>query len=127
MTFARLASGKKGEEIAASYLRKQGYKILEKNYRTKLGEIDIIANDNGCISFVEVRSINNLSFILPEDTINKNKELQIMRVALAYIKRYKLENKSCRFDVISIENVDGATPQIRLIKNAFELDNRYRY
>ena len=125
MTFARISSGRKGEEEAVSYLRKNGYKIIERNYRTKLGEIDIIADCKGCICFVEVRAKNNPAFGSPEETILKNKQLQISKAALAYIKKFKLEDKSCRFDVVSIQNVYSSAPEIKLIKNAFELDNRW--
>ena len=127
MTFARISSGKSGEEKAVSYLRKEGYKIIERNYRTKLGEIDIIADYEGCVCFVEVRAKNNPAFGLPEETILKKKQLQISRIALAYIKSRGLEDKNCRFDVVSVEGVDSPCPQIKLIKNAFELDPRYSY
>lgn len=127
MTFARINSGKRGESIAVSYLKKQGYKIIEKNYKTKLGEIDIVADNKGCICFIEVRAKNNQTFGLPEETILKKKQLAISRTALTYIKQYKLEERCCRFDVVSIEDVNSANPEIRLIKNAFELDNRYSY
>lgn len=126
MTFARINSGKKGEGLAVSYLKKQDYKIIEKNYKTKLGEIDIIADYKGCICFVEVRARNNQVFGLPEETILKKKQLQVSKAALAYIKRYKLEDKSCRFDVVSIKGVDSPDPEIKLIKNAFDLDSRWR-
>ncbi len=127
MTFARINSGKKGEGLAISYLKKQGYEIIEKNYKTKLGEIDIIADCKGCVCFVEVRAKNSLSFGAPEETIIKRKQLQISKAALAYIKRYKLEDESCRFDVVSIKGVDSPVPEIKLIKNAFDLDSRYTY
>lgn len=127
MTFARIDSGKAGEEKAVSYLRGEGYKIIERNYRTKLGEIDIIADCKGCICFVEVRSKNNASFGLPEETIVKKKQLRVSKAALAYIKKFKLENRSCRFDVVCVEGVDSRKPVVKLIKNAFELDARYSY
>ncbi len=126
MTFARINSGKKGERLATSYLKKQGYKIIEKNYKTKLGEVDIIADYKGCICFIEARASNNQAFCLPEETILKKKQLQISKTALAYIKQHKLENKSCRFDVVSIKGVDSPDPEIKLIKNAFDLDSRWR-
>lgn len=127
MTFQRINSGKSGERLAVTYLKREGYKILETNYRTKLGEIDIIANHEDCTCFVEVRAKNNLAFGLPEETILKKKQLQISKAALAYIKRFKLEDRSSRFDVVSITGVDSANPVIKLIKDAFELDNRYAY
>ena len=127
MTFARIYSGKNGEDLAVFCLLKQGYKIIERNYKTKLGEIDIIADCRGCICFVEVRAKNSLSFGAPEETIIKRKQLQIAKAALLYIKKYKLQDKSCRFDVVSIEGVDRPMPEVRLIENAFELDSKYRY
>nr|MBU1328891.1 YraN family protein [Candidatus Omnitrophota bacterium] len=102
------------------------YKIIEKNYKTKLGEIDIIADYKGCVCFVEVRARNNQVFGLPEETILKKKQLQVSKTALAYIKQYRLEDKSCRFDVVSIRGVDSPDPEIKLIKNAFDLDDRWR-
>jgi len=126
MTFARIKSGKKGEDEAVSCLRGHGYKIIERNYRTKLGEIDIIADYEGCICFVEVRAKNNTAFGFPEETILKKKQLSISKAALTYIKKFKLENKSCRFDVVSIKGVDSPYPEIKLIKNAFDLDSRWR-
>jgi putative endonuclease len=126
MTFARINLGKKGEGLAVSYLKKQDYKIIERNYRTKLGEIDIIADCKGCTCFVEVRAKNSPAFGLPEETILKKKQRQISKAALAYIKKFKLEDKSCRFDVVCIEGVDSLRPQVRLIKNAFDLDNTWR-
>ena len=127
MTFARIYSGKNGEDLAVFCLLKQGYKIIERNYKTKLGEIDIIADCRGCICFVEVRAKNSLSFGAPEETIIKRKQLQISKAALLYIKKYKLQDKSCRFDVVSVEGVDKPRPEVRLIENAFELDSKYRY
>jgi putative endonuclease len=127
MTLEKIKSGKSGEDLAVSCLRKEGYRIIERNYRTKLGEIDIIADCKGCVCFVEVRSKNSLAFGSPEDTIIKKKQHQITKAALLYIKRHKLEDRSCRFDVACVEGVSGARPEIRLIKNAFELDPRYSY
>ncbi len=126
MTFARIESGKSGEKLAVSYLQGEGYRIIERNYRTKLGEIDIIAESKGCICFVEVRAKNSLAFGLPEETILKKKQLQVSKAALVYIKKFKLEDKSCRFDVVCIEGVDSLRPQVRLIKNAFDLDSAWR-
>lgn len=127
MTFARIDTGKKGEGLAVSHLEKQGYKIIARNYKTRLGEIDIIGEDKGCICFIEVRSVNSRRFCPPEDTINNRKQHQIAKAALSYIKRCGLEDRNCRFDVVCIEDVDTSLPKIGLIKNAFELESRYRY
>lgn len=127
MTFRRIRTGKKGEGLALACLKRQGYKIIEKNYKTKQGEVDIIANDKDCISFIEVRSRNTERFGAPEYSINREKQNQIAKIALSYIKRYGLEDRDCRFDIVCIEDVNSAFPKIKLIKNAFELDTWYRY
>lgn len=127
MTIARKSSGRRGEGLAQSFLKKYGYKIIEKNYKTKAGEIDIIGKDRDCTCFVEVRSSNSLNFGLPEYTIDGRKQNQIAKAALMYIKRNGLEDKDCRFDVVCIEAVDSPSPKPKLIKNAFDLDARYKY
>jgi len=127
MIFKRIGTGKKGEDLAFSYLKEQGYRIIGRNYKTAQGEIDIIGDDGGCISFVEVRSMNAGGPGSPEYTINRRKQGQVTKVALSYIKKYRLEDRKSRFDVVCIEDVDGISPKIRLIRNAFELDRRYSY
>ena len=127
MTYARIDCGKKGEALAKRFLKKHGYKILVQNYCTKSGEIDIIADDKKCTSFIEVRSVATGNTGPPEYTINRKKQAQITKAALLYIKRYGLEDRDCRFDVVCIKNVNGSFPEINLIKNAFEMDSRYLY
>lgn len=127
MSFARIDSGKRGELLAISYLKKLGYKIVAKNYKTNLGEIDLIARDRDTVCFIEVRSKNSPDFGLAEETITGKKKTQISKAALGYIKRFGLEDYSCRFDVVCIQNVNTSEPEIKLIKNAFELADRYSY
>jgi len=127
MTLARLRTGKKGEELACWFLEEQGYRIIEKNYRTRFGEIDIIGDDKGFISFVEVRTRAGDDPGSPEDSIGFRKQNQIARSALAYIKSKHLEDRDCRFDVVCVKNINSVSPRMSLIKNAFELNSRYRY
>lgn len=127
MSAERIETGKKGESLAQSFLKRSGYKIIEKNYKTRFGEIDIIGKDRGYVSFIEVRSVNTERFGLPEETIDRKKQLQVTKVALSYIKKYQLEDTPCRFDVVCIEDVNNSSPKIKLIKNAFELELEYRY
>jgi putative endonuclease len=127
MSLRGIGTGKKGERLALLHLRKEGYKIIETNYNSRHGEIDIISSDRDCISFVEVRSKSTEGFGLPEYTINRRKKNQIQRAALSYIKTKNLEDRDCRFDVVCIEDINGRSPRIRLIKDAFELDTWYRY
>jgi len=127
MTFERLSTGKRGEDLALLYLKRHGYKIIGRNYKTKVGEIDIIGTDKDVISFIEVRSINSATSVSPEYTINKKKQNQITKTALSYIKSNALENKDCRFDVVCVEGARNSLPNIKLIKDAFEIALRYRY
>lgn len=112
------------ETVAVDFLEKQGYRILQKNFRTKLGEIDIIAKDKNTICFVEVKSRANTSRGLPEETISNFKRRKVSRTALAFLKQNNLMDSDARFDVVSI---DLNEVKINLFKNAFELDARYSY
>jgi len=118
--------GKRGEEIAVSLLKDNGYKILLKNYKTKLGEIDIIASDKGTICFIEVKTRQSDRFGLPVEAISVFKQRQISKVALVFLKERNLLDKKARFDVVSIL-YSKDTPQLDLIKNAFELSNDFVY
>ncbi len=108
--------GSFGEFIAAKYLENKGYKILETNYLSKNGEIDIIALNSNTIVFVEVRMRNNSSYY-PEETINKNKIKKIIKTAFLFLQERNIKNMDVRFDVISIK--DG---EINHIENAFDMD-----
>lgn len=110
--------GKKGEKLAVRYLKKQGYKIIEINYKTKLGEIDIIALDRNTLVFIEVKSRISQKQGLPQEAINKRKQQQIQKVAEFYLKQKSLKHLNCRFDVISVLFFDY-NPEITLIKDAF--------
>ncbi len=118
--------GKRGEEIAVSLLKDNGYKILLKNYKNKLGEIDIIASDKDTICFIEVKTRRSDRFGLPVEAISAFKQRQISKVALLFLKERKLLDKKARFDVVSVLYLKD-TPQLGLIKNAFELNNDFSY
>lgn len=107
--------GKKGEEDAVKYLKKNKYEILERNFRTKAGEIDIIAMKNDVVVFVEVKKRNNSSYGAGFDAVDLKKQQKIINAAQIYISFQKKEKK-CRFDVISIDNKN-----INHIENAFGL------
>ncbi len=111
--------GKEGEEIAITYLRKKGYRILRRNYRTVFGEIDIIAKDKDTIVFTEVKTRTDETFGYPFEAVNRRKREKIKKVALAYIKKLKREVPA-RFDVLSI-NFENEKKQIKHIKDAFEV------
>ncbi|MFO7965082.1 MAG: YraN family protein [Desulfobacterales bacterium] len=112
--------GKKGEMLASKLLKRRGYKILETNYKTLTGEIDIIAKDRDTLVFVEVKSRRSTRFGDPKFSITRKKKEKIALTALFYLKMTDQMNKRARFDVVTILN-SGADPQIEIVKNAFEI------
>jgi putative endonuclease len=115
----RRAIGSSGEDIACDYLVGQGYKILEKNWRLKIGEIDVIALDPaGVTAFVEIKCAQTSRYGTPESHVNRAKQRQIYRMAQAYLQKNKIYKIKCRFDVIGITYKNGR-PDIRHLKNAF--------
>ncbi len=112
-------SRNKGENIACAFLKKSGYKIIEKNFRTRYGEIDIVASELNTICFVEVKSRSRKDYGLPEEFVDKNKQKKLIKAALAYISKNKIEDQDMRFDIVS---VDLNTSESRIIKNAFDVD-----
>lgn len=97
------AKGARGEEIARKYLKKQGLKILDMNFRSKMGEIDIIAKEKDTLVFVEVKSSMNTHFGSPLDWVPLKKQKRIIRVSQAYMLIKGLNKSSIRYDVISID------------------------
>ena len=112
--------GKESESLAVLHLKKNGYKILEQNYRNKLGEIDIIAKEKGTLVFVEVKARRSDLFGNPKWAVTPKKQRKISMVALYYLKATKQIHVKARFDVISISSAQD-NPRIEIVKNAFEL------
>ena len=103
-----------GENIARDYLKSNGYRIVKTNFKNIIGEIDIIAYDGEILVFVEVKYRKTSKFGLPREAVNSAKQNKIRLVATSYIKKYKLFDKICRFDVLEILD-----DEITLIKEAF--------
>ncbi len=114
------AKGDIGELLAAKYLKKHGYKILETNYRCTLGEIDIIAKHKRVLAFVEVKTRGSDSFGHPKTAVTRQKQRKISMVALEYLKRTRQSGVKARFDVVAVHAL-GDNPRIEIIQNAFEL------
>jgi putative endonuclease len=112
--------GKDSESLAARYLKKSGYKILEQNYRNKLGEIDIIAKEKGVLVFVEVKAGKTPFYGNPKWAVTPKKQRKISMVALHYLKTTKQTHVKARFDVVAL-SLTKENPRIEIIKNAFEL------
>lgn len=107
-------TGAQGEEVACKFLKKRGYKILERNYKNPVGEIDIVAKRKKVIVFIEVKTRTSDFFGLPREAVDEYKQEKIRRVALGYLKRSRAIDSLIRFDVIEI--IDG---KVEHIENAF--------
>jgi putative endonuclease len=118
MSNHNLKLGKLGEEKAKKYLSMRFYKILETNYRTRAGEIDIIAKDGDCVVFVEVKTRTNDHYGSPCEAVSYYKQKHMVNVAKSYIAKTGFELE-CRFDVIEvvINNNIFKTAKINHIKN----------
>ena len=113
------ALGDRAENLAARHLRNLGYKIIIRNYRSPVGEIDIICRDGDALVFVEVKS-RTMDSPSPEDQVNHHKQHQITKAAKTYLTRYGFPQPPARFDVVAVVWPEGSAPEIRHIKHAFE-------
>ena len=109
----------RGENAAARYLRQIGYKIILRNYRSPLGEIDIIARDGDTLVFVEVKT-RAYDDPTPEEQVNTTKQHQITKAARTYLNRYGSSQPPARFDVVAVVWPADREPAIRHVQNAFE-------
>jgi len=109
--------GREGEKRAENTLKRAGYKIIEKNFRSRFGEIDIVAEENGCLVFVEVKKRNTPNFGDPFNAINARKRQHLIKCAMFYLKSHNSFNRKTRFDVVGIEG-----EQVKIIKNAFMVE-----
>lgn len=115
-------TGALGETIALKHLKKQGYKVLDTNFATRFGEIDIIAEDKKDITFIEVKFRRTKEFGTPAEAVDARKQARIIKSALEYVKSKGLTGRNLRFDVLAV----GPAPEnIELIKNAFMSSGRY--
>ena len=120
--------GDKGEKLAEDFLKRKEYEIIQRNYRCRMGEIDIIAKQDDVIVFVEVRTKQTESFGPPEQSVTSGKINRITKAALSYLQEKELAGRTCRFDVIAIMFPKGSRePRIDHIENAFELSRKYMY
>ena len=120
----RYSLGTRGETAAWSYLQKHGVRILDKNYRCKIGEIDIVAEKDGRIVFIEVKTRTSGRFGLPEESVHPRKQQKLIRLAEWYLKEKKQIDAKAGFAVLAVDWKPGESPQIRFIENAFTVDNQ---
>ncbi len=120
MDCSKQETGLIGENISERYLIKEGYKVVERNFRCRLGEIDIIARRENCLCFVEVKTRRGYLFGRPCEAVNYIKQKRICRIAEFYIQKNKLFNFNIRFDVIEVVLTGEKGYSLRYIKNAFQ-------
>ena len=120
--------GRRGEKLAAKFLRQHGYKILYRNFRGRTGgEIDIVARDKDTLVFVEVKTRGSEEFGRPFETIRRDQQRRISRGALAWLRLLDNPDILFRFDAVEVVMHDSGRPQMELIRNAFTLAQPYIY
>ena len=126
MTLGRKKLGAKGESIAVSFLQNAGYRIVERNYRVRLGEIDIIAEEGGYLVFIEVKTRTDSLYGSPFESVTRQKQRQLSKVALAYMSKLGCHDRPARFDVVAVK-LQGPNKKvsmdanIEIMPNAFDL------
>lgn len=116
-----LSLGKAGEQLAVDYLHRQGYQIIERNFRTRNGEIDIIAKQASFLVFVEVKTRRSLQYGQPAEAVTYRKQQKLIQTALLYLQESPLAATGYRFDVMEIFIDANNNPHFHHIPNAFYL------
>jgi len=111
--------GKKGEEVALPFLKKNGYRIVERNYVCKMGEVDIIAKEKDTLAFIEVKTRTSNAFGPPQLAVTPSKQMQLSKAAWSFLKEKRIENVRARFDVVAIL-IRPEGEEIELIRDAFD-------
>jgi putative endonuclease len=119
MTFARQEFGKLGEDLAVAELARRGYAITARRYRTRCGEIDIVAESAGVVVFVEVKARADGEFGTAAEAVTPWKQRRLTRMARDYLVRERVAGRPCRFDVVAIM-FDRPDPLIEVYENAFD-------
>lgn len=127
MTRQRIQKGQQGEGVAVDWLMSHGYEILAQNYRTPLGEIDVIARQDQTICFIEVKTRFSRSKGSGLEAVSVKKQHKISQSALVYLKTHQGLNQSARFDVVLVETDPVGEHHVTLIKDAFPLSSPYSY
>ncbi len=120
MTHERQQLGKFGEDLAVAELERRGYAVLARRYRTRYGEIDIVASHDGTIVFVEVKARATAEFGSAAEAVTARKQRRLSAMAVDYMARNRLTNCACRFDVVAIDGV-GDDARVSVYPHAFEV------
>jgi putative endonuclease len=114
--------GDLGEKLAEDYLIKRGYCLIERNYRNRFGEMDLIACEGSSICFVEVKTRLSEDYGTPFEAVSWRKQKKLKNLALSYLQSKGLLDENARFDVVAVNFDEGHQPRIELLQNAFEVD-----
>jgi putative endonuclease len=126
---AKMALGERGEKFAARHLRRRGYKILVRRFKSRAGEIDIICRHKDWLVFVEVKTRKSDDYGAPSEAVTKDKQRHMSRVALDYLRLLDNPQVRWRFDIVEVILQEGAKKPAatRLIQNAFDLSEPFIY
>jgi putative endonuclease len=120
MSAARQAFGELGERIAERWLRRQGWRVLQRRFRSGHRDIDLVVERDGTVAFVEVKARRGSRFGDPVEAVNWNKQRQLVKSAVTWIDRHGRPSESYRFDVVGVL-IEGERVRVRHIANAFSL------
>ncbi len=123
----RRRRGDAGEQMAVSFLQQLGYRIAARNYRLRVGEIDIVAWDGATLVVVEVKTKAQQKFGQPEEMVGRRKQLTLERVAMAYIQRHEHYDIDVRFDVVAVQLGPNAAAEVTHIPAVFSPSDRFFY
>ena len=121
----RQSLGKRGEDLACAELEKRGYVIVDRRFRTRCGELDVVARDGATLVFVEVRARSSSRFGTPFESVTWQKRQRLSRMAASYLCAKRIAGTPCRFDVVAVVEQQG-TPTVELVKGAFDMESLQR-
>ncbi len=113
--------GQEAESAAERYLRHKGYRIVARNLRSSVGELDLVAEDGSVLVFVEVKARRTDAFGGAVHAVHRKKQRKLIQLASQYLARHHIKDRLCRFDVVLLQGMDEPAPQIEHIQNAFEV------
>jgi putative endonuclease len=119
---ASLPLGRAGELLAARYLARSGFRILERGYRTRAGEIDLVAEEAGVLVFVEVKSRATLACGRPSEAVGPHKQRRLLRAASQYLLQHHASDRPCRFDVVEVLCDPAGAARVHHIRDAFQIE-----
>ncbi len=116
----RIILGKQGEDLACRELERRGYAIVARGYRTRIGELDIVARDGETLVFVEVKTRSSAEYGLPREAVSARKQRKVWLMALDFVMRADCHNVACRFDVVDVQMLPSGDALLEVIPDAFE-------